>query len=343
MDDASQYTIADVARQAGVSISTVSRILNGKQDVAAATRKRVQQVIEDLGYAPHASARSLRAGKTRSAAMVFPITYPANIPFNPLDMDFMIGAATAAGEQSFLFNLLTAPLTRRSLLDLYRSALVDGVILMQIHLHDWRVDLLRQKRYPFVMIGHTADVDGINYIDIDFEACVEAAFEYLFNLGHRHIALIGHPRDLHESGWGPATRSWQGFQNALDRFAITAPVREVSFVGADVYHATLSLLDDDPKLTAIVTTHSYAALNVIQALDVRGRHVPDDCSVIALTASRIAELSSPKLTHINFPSYEMGYKAMEMLIRTLRGEISQPEQILIPPQLVLRDSAGRVR
>lgn len=340
MMESTEYTIADVAREAGVSVSTVSRILNGKTDVAQATRERVQRVIEELGYSPHAGAVSLRAGKAKSIAMHFPLKYPSNIPYNPLDMDFIVGGAAAAGDQSFFFNLLTTPLTRTSLIDLYRGAQADGTVLMQVHLKDWRVELLRQRDYPFVMIGRCGDNDGISYVDVDFEGVVTTAFDHLIRLGHRHIAFLGHPRDLHESGYGPAMRSWQGYERALQAHAITSPYREASFTGSEVYHATLELLDDDSKLTAIVTTHAYAALHIIQALNARGRRIPEDCSVIALTASRIAELSTPALTNINFPSYDMGYKAVDILIRTLKGELTQPEQILLPPELVTRNSTS---
>jgi len=343
MADSNEHTIADVARVAGVSVSTVSRILNGKQDVAPGTRERVQQVIDTLGYRPHAQAQSLRAGKTRNIALLFPLKYPGNIPFNPLDMDFIVGAAAAAGDQAFFFSLLTAPVTKHSLLNLYRSAQVDGLVLMQIHTLDWRVELLRQRNYPFVMIGHCDDNTGLNFVDLDFAAGVKTSFEHLYSMGHRRIGFLGHPTALRQSGYGPAVRSWDGYQQALQTYQIHAHYREVGFDGKDVFNSTLELLDAVRDLTAIVTTHAYTALNIIQALSERGLRIPNDCSVIAVTAERIAELSTPTLTHINFPSYEMGYGAVDTLIQTLKGDLSEPEQMLIPPQLVIRNSTGPIR
>jgi DNA-binding LacI/PurR family transcriptional regulator len=161
-------------------------------------------------------------------------------------------------------------------------------------------------------------------------------------LGHRRIGFLGHPVTLHESGYGPAARSWQGYQQALDRHGLESLYREVSFVGRDVFDATLELVDEYPDLTAIVTTHAYAALNIIQALSERGLRIPDDCSVIAVTADRIAELCTPALANIDFPSYEMGYRAVDMLIRMLNGELKEPEHTLLPPRLVIRNSTGPV-
>ncbi len=338
---AEEFTIVDVAKAAGVSVSTVSRILNGKQDVAPATRERVQRVIEELGYSPHAQAQRLRAGKTRSIALLFPFKYPGDVPFNPLDMDFIVGAAAAAGEQEFFFNLMTNAVTKRSLLSLYRSAQVDGTVLMQVHTHDWRVELLRQRRYPFVMIGHCEDNDGLSFIDLDFEAAVVVAFDHLVELGHRRIGFLAQSHDLRESGYGPAARSWSGYQQALQTHSIETAFREVGFAGKDAFAATLELIDQLPGLSAIVTTHAFPALAIVQALNARGLRVPEDCSVIAVTESRIANLGTPPLTTIDFPSYDMGYRAVEMLTRNLSGTLSEPEQILIPPQLIVRQSTSR--
>lgn len=338
-----EITIADIAKAAGVSVSTVSRILNGKQDVAAATRERVQQVIAEFGYSPHVQAQRLRAGKTRNIALVFPLKYPGNTPFNPLDMDFIVGAAAAAGNHEFFFSLLTTAVTKQSLLNLYRSAQVDGLVLMQIHEQDWRVDLLREHGYPFTMIGHSADNTGLSFIDLDFTAAIRSAFEYLVKLGHRRIGFLGQPRDLRESSYGPATRSWAGYQQALQENGITPAYREVNFVAKEVFNATLALLDEFPDLTGIVTPHSYAALNIVQALAERGRRIPEDCSVVTVTAERVAELSTPTLTNIDFPSYEMGFRAVEMLTRILEGTLPEPEQILIPPHLIIRNSTSLVK
>src|SRR5512138_2422260 len=124
-----EVTIFEVAQAAGVSITTVSRILNNKPDVSKATRQRVQQVIEALGYTPHAHAQRLAARKSRTIALLFPLERAVSL----LELDFIVGAAAAAGEENFFFNFMTAPITKSSLFGLYRSVQVDGIILMEIH------------------------------------------------------------------------------------------------------------------------------------------------------------------------------------------------------------------
>lgn len=336
-------TIADVARAAGVSVSTVSRILNGKQDVAQATRERVQQVIGDLGFSPHVQAKRLRAGRTHNLALLFPANHPGNFSYNALETEFIVGAATAANKNGFFFNLLTTAVTSSSLLSLYRSAQVDGLVLMQIYTDDWRVNLLREHQHPFVMIGHCDDNTGLNYIDLDFEAAVTTAFDHLTSLGHRHIGFLALPYELRAAGYGPAARGWSGYEHALKTHQLTACYREVSYSAQDMYQATLEMIDEFPELTAIVTTHELASLSIIQALTVRGRSIPEDCSIVALMTEKIAALSTPPMTHVEFPSYYMGYEAVQMLIRSLEGTSSEPEQVLIPPKLLTGKSTTEAR
>jgi LacI family transcriptional regulator len=212
MSKPSNITIADVAKTAGVSVSTVSRILNGKQDVAAETRERVQQVIAELGFRPHAQAKRLRGGKTYNLALLFPMTHHGSLSYNSRETDFIVGASVAANEGGFFFNLLTSPIADGDLLDLYGGAQIDGAVLMQIHTHDDRVELLRSNGYPFVIIGHCADNTGLNFIDVDFEAAVIAAFEYVVSLGHRSIGFLALPHDLNVQGYGPCCALGKGIK-----------------------------------------------------------------------------------------------------------------------------------
>ncbi len=144
-------TQSDVARLAGVSRTTVSYVLsnNTKVSIPDETRQRIWEAAESLGYTPHMQAQRLRSGKTRTITML----YPWDETCTHIELEFLTGAARAATEEDFFFNLITAPMTEESLLNLYRGRQTDGVILMQIQLHDWRVDLLRENNYPFIIIG----------------------------------------------------------------------------------------------------------------------------------------------------------------------------------------------
>jgi DNA-binding LacI/PurR family transcriptional regulator len=166
---------------------------------------------------------------------------------------------------------------------------------MQIHKHDWRVDLLRESGCPFVMIGHCDDNTGLSFIDLDFEAAAIVAFEYLVGQEHRRIAFLGQSEVLRQQGYAPAARSWRGCQQIVQRYHIPSIYREANFVAQDVFDATLELLDTLPSVTAIVTTYGSLALSTLQALIKRGLRVPDDCSVIGVTTEQIAALSTPAM------------------------------------------------
>lgn len=338
-----EITIADVAREAGVSIPTVSRIVNNKPHVAEETKARVLAVIERMGFTPHAQAQRLRAGKTQNIALLFPLKTVSDLSYNALEADFILGAAAAAGDENYFFNLHTLTPSEHNLLGLFRGNQVDGVVLMQIHQQDWRVELLRSKGYPFVMIGHGADNQGLSFIDLDFAAAVKLAFDHLVTAGHREIGFLALPADLRLRGYGPAVRGWEGYQQALAAHNLPAHYREVSYAGQQMFDATLELLAAAPQLTAIVTTHELAALRIIQALSLRGRSVPDDFSVVPLMTQRIAQLCSPPMTHMEFPAYTMGYHAVNMLVRQIAGELTEPEQVLIAPPLIVGNSTAAVR
>ena len=340
MANSDELTIADVAKAAGVSVSTVSRILNGKQDVAASTRQRVQQVIDELGYIPHAQAQRLRAGKTHTLALVYPFHSNGKRLVNELDLDFVIGAADTAGQNDYFFHFITTTPTSQDLLNLYRSGQVDGVVLMEIYQRDWRVRLLQERGLPFTMIGRSADNTGLSYIDFDFENSIVLSFDAMVELGHCQIGLITYEAALIEQGYGPAVHTLLGYEYALQKHSIERIYREAAIDVQAVYDAACDLLDNVPDMTAIVTTHDVSTVGLLRAAAERGRTVPDDLSIIALIPERLSDLTTPPLTGIDFPSYMMGQNAIQMLINLLNDPNGEPQQILIPPRLYERMSAG---
>jgi DNA-binding LacI/PurR family transcriptional regulator len=260
-----------------------------------------------------------------------------------LELDFIVGAASAAGEENFFFNFMTTPITESSLVRLYRSAQVDGIILMEIHMQDWRVDLLREYNYPFVMIGHCANNEGLSLVDLDFECAVITAFEHLVVLGHREIAFLGAPLGVRQQGYGPAVRSWAGYEKVCQKYHLPLIHREANIDVQGLFDITLKLLDEQPQLTAIVATHGAPTVGILRALREAGRAVPEDFSVVGITTDRVAQLITPPLTAIDFPAYTMGYEAAKMLINKLKEKPLENEQILPPPELIVRKSTGPVR
>ena len=336
-------TIADVAKVAGVSVPTVSRILNNKEYVAEETRERVHEVIRTLGYIPHSQARRLRGGATMTLALHHPIESPNDLS-SIIETSYFTGTAEAASEKQYFINFLISQLTPEALLNMYRSNQIDGIILLQVRLDDWRVNLLRENNYPFVMIGRCADVEGLDFIDLDFEKAIMLAFGHLVELGHRNIGFLTYPQSWRKNGIGPAVRSFDGYKLALSEYGLADNYREIGLYSVDEgYEATNELLQKNPDLTAIVTVSHLTAAGSIKALVRHGRNVPQDCSVMAIGfGGNFADVVTPSLTTLEWSPYEVSYQATILMTEKLADDQFPGKQILIPPKLVIRESTKAV-
>ena len=334
-------TLQDVAEQAGVSMKTVSRVVNNEKDVSDKTRQHVLKVVEEVGYVPHVQAQRLASGKTRSITLHYPLTNPGLIS-NQLEMSFITGTAMGVAEGDYYFSLMTNQLTPTDLLRVCRGAHADGLILMQIAMQDWRVNLLRENNYPFVMIGHCGDNEGLSYIDLDFENAVIEAFAHLVGLGHQHIGFLTYPESWRKQGLGPAVRALPGLESAANKFNLDPVSCENDLTIERVYNTVTDMLRKNPQLTAFVAMHTTIAVGAIRALQDMGHKVPEDYSIIGIAFGQESELVIPPLTAIKFSGHEVGYQAAQMLIRQLSVKNPAPEQILVPPKLDIRRSTAPV-
>jgi DNA-binding LacI/PurR family transcriptional regulator len=332
-------TIADVAKAAKVSVPTVSRILNNKEYVADETRDRVNQAIEKLGYVPHIQARRLRGGASRTLALHYPVDSP-HLLSSVVATPYIVGAAAAAGEQDYFLNFLISQLTPDALLNMYRSNQIDGMILLQVSLDDWRVNLLREYDYPFVMHGRCADLENLTFIDLDFETAMLQAFEHLVALGHREIGLLTYPQRWRATTLAGATHAFKGYERALHKYGLQPYYRETDLRFEDSFAATDSLLDQNPQLTAIVIvmTNHLTAAGSLKALTQRGYRVPEDKSILAVGFGEFTAGITPSLTALEWPSYELSYQATLMMIDKFKHEDLPVQQILAAPKLMIRES-----
>jgi LacI family transcriptional regulator len=336
-------TIADVAKAAGVSIPTVSRILNNKEYVAEETRQRVNEAIRTLGYTPHANARRLRGGATMTLALHHPIESPRQLS-SIIETSYFTGAAEAASEKDYFINFLVSQLTPDTLLNMYRSNQIDGVILLQVRMDDWRVNLLRENNYPFVMIGRSAELEDLSFIDLDFEAAMLSSFDYLVELGHRDIGFLTYPQPWNKTGLGPAVRSLDGYQHALNKYGLRSCYREIGLNSVEEgFEGTNDLLRENPDLTAIITVSHLTAAGSIKALTQQGRNVPQDFSVMAIGfGGNFASVVTPSLTTLEWSPYEVSYRATILMTEKLANEPFPARQILVSPKLVVRESTKEV-
>lgn len=330
--------MADIAERAGVSLSTVSYALSGKRAVSERTRQRILRAMDALDYQPHALARGLRARRSRTIALLFPASLAKGLIETQLE--FVTSAAQVASQQGYGLLLWTSPTENGELRDMTRRGIIDGLILMEIKLHDCRVANLKNWNYPFVMIGRCEDNDGIDFVDLDFDHALRTCVNHLVVLGHKRIVLINYCATLLEAGYGPAVRFQRSFQDALREYGLRGRVYLSESTPQAGYEITRTLLGEDPTVSAIMTVNERAIGGISQALLDSGRRIPDDVSLVAVASPWLAEVVTPALTTVDFPAAEQGRVAAEMLIGKLEGEEEGAQQIVMQGQLAVRQSSG---
>ncbi len=330
-------TIVDIAKAAGVSVSTVSRILNNKPDVAEETRRRVLEVIEAQRFAPQMSWQQLRSGKSRFMALHFPQD------FNPPSQGIITSAALRCESAGYSLNLIVSPLNENDLLSIFRSGQADAVILAELLTHDWRVDLLRRHDIRFVMIGRCADTQGLSYVDFDIEAGVAEAIDHLAGLGHRHIGFITLGELAPGKQYGFTAWAQRGYAAACRRHGLPEYWCTAGFSRDDVAPAVRQLLQQNPAITALVTPQNSGVPGILKAVLAQGLRIPDDISIVGLLDEAYAEVTTPPLTALSFPSRELGSEAVDLLVAHLNDDTLPAQQILIRPRLHVRGSSGPAR
>ena len=342
--DGSMPTIFDVAERSGVSVSTVSRVINAKTDVSASTRARVEAAIADLAFAPKVTAQRLAGRRSHAVAMLFPSSYAQRTNH---DLDFVIGAAEATAGRDYFFSLGTDPVDAGGLRQMFRSGLIEGAILMQITARDWRVELAVEHDFPCVLIGRTETEHPLSWVDFDFEGAVARMVDHLVAMGHRHIGFVGRPRAAVDASLGSTTRLQRGYDEGVLRYGLEPFVVTSDLDPIAAGQAALHLVDSAPQVTALVATHGPSALGILRALTERGISVPADMSLMTVATDRLAGLSLPALSGTEFPSAGLGFHAAIALVRQLddRAHAIAPrtEHILLPAAVTLRETTTHVR
>ncbi len=329
--------MAQIAERAGVALSTVSYVLSGKRSVSDEMRERVLAAIEDLDYRPHRSARALASGASHTIALFLPSPQWQLVP---VQQTFVAGATEATSAGDFALLLSTSPTDPEEITRIVARGRADGVILMEMLADDARVERLKQVGDPFVLIGRTADTTGIDFVDIDFGAAIRTSLAHLADLGHRCVALFNFPPDQLDAGYTSALLA----RDALDATAAELGIRGIHVPcphPVDEARAVAAqLLQAEPECTAAITT-GWQFSGLLSALREAELHVPDDFSIVSVIAAQYAEMLTPSLTSIEWPAFEAGRLAAEMLIERLAGGHAPPRQLLIGGELVVRESSGR--
>jgi len=333
-------TLEDVARLVGVSRSTVSRVINNHPNVRPEVRERVWKVIREVGYQPHAAARSLVTRRTQIIGMVIPeaVTTLFTDPFFPLLLRGATGACNAHQYQLML-SLFTAYANQQ---DIYRRVLrsgyLDGVVVASASLNDPLIPNLLRDGIPFVSVGRHPD-ERVNYVDVDNVGGARMAVEHLIRLGHQRIATITGPLDM-----VAGQDRLNGYRQALQARGIPVEeelIAEGDFTESGGMAAMQRLLPASPS--AVFVASDTMAIGALKALRQAGRPVPQDIALVSFDDIPIASAIDPPLTTVRQPIERLGSMAIEVLLSVIEGpseEGALVHRIVLPTELVIRASCG---
>jgi LacI family transcriptional regulator len=329
-------TISDVAKRAGVSPATVSRVIQGATNVRPATRERVQRAIEELGYVPSAAAQSLRSKRTHSIALVV-----SDIT-NTFWTTVARGVEDEAQNQGYsvlLCNTDENLAKQFRYLDLLIRQQVDGVIIAPFDSDARHLDKLRQRSIPTVLIDRRIDGWNVDSVYGDSVSGARALVQHLINLGHRKIAVVS----------GPVTTSTAedriaGYRLALSQAGLPCDqrlIRRGEFRRSTGQELTHQLLDEGLNPSAIFATNNAIAMGVIDALGARGLRIPQDIALVSFDDLPNTSDLFPFLTVVTQPAYDMGVNAAQLLLSRLNSEVElRPRQVMLPSRLAVRHSCG---
>lgn len=310
-------TMRDVAKAAGVSVATVSFVVNDSKPVSTDTRNRVERAMRELGYSRNMVARALSSRRTQIIALVVPFREDRMAPSL---REFIVGAVRAAHEADH--HLMIWPThDPDELATLVRQHLVDGVVLMDVSMNDERVRTLRDLGAPFALIGRTRELDNLHYVDIDLDAGMRLAVEHLARLGHTRIALINGSLQLAGmQDFGPYVRFEQAYRDCMDERELESVILHCDQTAHAGRGAADELVALAPHTTAVLVADEGAAPGVVTGLASLGRSVPNDVSVMTLMSSaEVAAMCNPPLTTVAAPGLELGRLGVESVLRALNG------------------------
>lgn len=323
----------DVAREAGVSLSTVSYVLSGKRTISEDTRLAVQQAIRKLNYSPHSGARALASNRSNVLGLMAPLRADVNVS---VIMQFVAAVVTTARTYNQDVLLLTQD-DAGGLERVTSQSMVDGLLMMDIEARDPRIPLLAKLRKPAVLIGLPDDPQGLSCVDFDFAGASRTAVRHLVDLNHRSIGFIGSPQASLERHATYADRARKGFTEACDAAGVDSVLRACEASMPALTEALNAVLDGDAPVTALVV-HNEGLLPLLhEALAARGLRIPEDISVVVIAPEDVALAAVRPWTAVSIPAHDIGRAAVEMVMDRLNSD--KPVEVrLIVPSLAQRET-----
>lgn len=333
-----KITIKDVARVAGVSVSTVSRVLSGSSRISAETASRVNEIVKELGYRPNLLARSLVERTSNIIAAVLP-TSPSTLFSEPFFFDILRGIGEYAAQEGYHLMLSTgcqAHNEEDSLRQLVSSGIVGGVVLLTSRIGDKMMEELWEMQFPFVVLGHPGREEEVSWVDNDNVAVGRAAARHLIDRGCRRLVYW----DYSPSHSVSVLRR-QGFEEAIEESGLVRQEQEVVEVAwgtctpdPDQFHQLFSR----PNPPDGILAGDLMAMSLISLLKERCLKVPEDVSVVGFNNTPTGLTCQPPLTTIDLSPAALGRQTLELLLEQMNDVSAEKKHSFVPFEIVERDS-----
>ncbi len=331
-----RVTIRQIAELAGVSIATVSRVVNGSREVSPETREAIQRIVREHGYSPNRSARGLSGGHTGLIGVTLPLIQPSYFAV------IVAGATEALYERDL--RVVLCPTQHQhdrevSVLDRLMHGTTDGALLVLPEESSGELNTLLNHGYRFVVVDPRMRVDEeIPTVSAAHSAGADQAVAHLLKLGHRRIAAITGP-----AGWLATEERLRGYHAALGAAGVLPDpelVLEANFEIGGGRAAAARLLDLADCPTAIFAFNDNLAIGAMQEARARGLHLPDDLSIVGFDDTGEAAIVSPALTTVRQPLAEMGRMAVSLLTRLIENHRLEALHVELATRFVVRDSTA---
>ncbi|ANT57631.1 MULTISPECIES: catabolite control protein A [Bacillus] len=327
-------TIYDVAREANVSMATVSRVVNGNPNVKPTTRKKVLEAIDRLGYRPNAVARGLASKKTTTVGVIIP------------DISSIFYSELARGIEDiatmYKYNIILSNSDQNTdkelhLLNTMLGKQVDGIVFMGGNITDVHVEEFKRSPVPIVLAASVEEQAQTPSVNINYEQAIYDSVQLLVEKGHKRIAFVSGPMSEPIN----SMRKLAGYKRALEEAGIAfdeALVAEGDYSYDSGIEALANLLDQSDKPTAVIAATDEMALGVIHGAQDRGVSIPEDLEVIGFDNTRLSLMVRPQLTTVVQPTYDIGAVAMRLLTKLMNKEQVEDQIVELPHRIEERQS-----
>lgn len=332
-----KVTIKEVAKLAGVSPSTVSRVISDSSRISDETKKQVRDIMKELGYHPNAIARSLVSRSTNTLGIVMPQSTERAF-LNPFFPQVLSGISVAAHENNYCMLVSTGTTEEEqlsSITNIVMGGRVDGVIIMYSSVDNDILEAVKSLKVPVLIIGKPIEPKGVLYVDNDNVDASYKVTQKLIERGHRNIALITGPLKMMVS-----LDRLDGYRNALisNGFQLDKNyIRESEFTKEAGYVAMKDLLQKNDKITGLVITDDVMAFGAIDAIKEHGLRIPEDIEIISFNNIPLSEFCNPSLTSVDISATTLGYESAKLMIDKINGK-EENNKVIVSTKIIYRDS-----